>query len=82
MRGCGDEGHGRGAMIRAVRADDFADTGDYVVVNDDSRIVAFIYRDPGSREWYEGHTSKHYTECWLGSTKAEALATLVRKGRG
>lgn len=67
--------------LRAVRAKDFADSGDYMVVDDDQRVVASIYRDPESREWYENpETNRHYTECWLGSTKKEALTTLVSHG--
>jgi len=68
--------------LRAIRAKDFTDSGDYLVVDDAQRTVAFIYRDPESHEWYEiPETNRHYTECWLGSTKKDALATLVRHGR-
>jgi len=66
--------------LRAIRAKNFAESGDYLVIDENQRRIAFIYRDPESREWHEGHTDKHYTEVWLGSTMEEALATLARRG--
>ncbi len=63
--------------LTARRASDFRESGNYVVIDATGQQVAVIYRDPESREWYEEGTGKHFSECWLGSTKEEALATLA-----
>lgn len=66
-------------MLTAKRAPDFSYTGDYYVTDETGTRVAVIYRDPESRDWYRMDAPGHYSVNWLGSTKAEALATLARK---
>lgn len=61
-------------MLIAKRAPDFAETGSYDVATASGTKV--IYRDPENRNWYEAR-SEHYTLCFLGFTKVEALERLA-----
>ncbi len=60
-----DDGH-----FTMKRAPDFAETGTYLILTPQG--LKKIYRDPENREWYED-CDKHYSQSWLGSTKAEAM---------
>ncbi len=67
------------------RAKDFRDSGLYEVRDEAATVIALMFRDPESREWYEdslpGTPQTHYTERWRGSTQAEALANIARRRR-
>lgn len=69
--------------LTAKRAKDFRDSHNYEVRDETGTLVALLFRDPESREWYEdqlpGTPQTHYTERWRGSTQAEALATIARR---
>lgn len=69
--------------LTAKRAKDFRDSGNYEVRDETGTLVAIMFRDPESREWYEdqlpGTPQTHYTERWRGGTQAEALATIARR---
>lgn len=71
--------------LTAKRAKDFRDSGNYEVRDETGAIVALLFRDPESREWYEdqmpGSPQTHYTERWRGFTQADALATIARRLR-
>lgn len=66
-----------GGDVDVLRAPDFASSGEYLVRFEGQEHR--IYRDPSSRDWYEVQPLKHYTECWLGSTKDEAVSRIVTK---
>jgi len=72
--------------ITAKRAKDFRDSGNYEVRDETGALVALLFRDPESREWYEdqlpGSPQTHYTERWRGSSQAEALASITRRLAG
>lgn len=69
--------------LTAKRAKDFRDSGNYEVRDETGALVALLFRDPESREWYEdqlpGSPQTHYTERWRGSSQAEALASITRR---
>jgi hypothetical protein len=69
--------------LTAKRAKDFRDSGNYEVRDESGALVALLYRDPESREWYEeslpGVPQTHYIERWRGLTQAEALASITRR---
>jgi hypothetical protein len=69
--------------LTAKRAKDFRDSGNYEVRDASGAIVALMFRDPESREWYEeslpGTPQTHYTDRWRGFTQADALATIARR---
>ena len=69
--------------LTAKRAKDFRDSGNYEVRDESGTLVALLFRDPESREWYEdsvpGMPQTHYTERWRGLTQADALAAIARR---
>ena len=71
--------------LTAKRAKDFRDSGNYEVRDETGTLVALMFRDPESREWYEdqlpGTPQTHYTERWRGGTQADALSTIARRHR-
>jgi hypothetical protein len=71
------------AKLTAKRAKDFRDSGNYEVRAETGALVALLFRDPESREWYEdqlpGSPQTHYTDRWRGFTQADALATIARR---
>ena len=71
------------AKITAKRAKDFRDSGNYEVRDEAGTLVALMFRDPESREWYEdslpGAPQTHYTDRWRGFTQADALAAIARR---
>ena len=72
--------------LTVKRAKDFRDSGNYEVRDETGALVALMFRDPESREWYEeslpGVPQTHYTDRWRGFTQADALATIAkRRGR-
>ena len=71
------------AKITAKRAKDFRDSGNYEVRDEAGALVALLFRDPESREWYEdslpGAPQTHYTDRWRGFTQADALAAIARR---
>ena len=72
--------------LTAKRAKDFRDSGNYEVRDETGALVALLYRDPESREWYEdqlpGSKQQHFTELWRGFSQADALATIARRRGG
>ena len=71
--------------LTVKRAKDFRDSGNYEVHDETGVLVALMYRDPESREWYEdqlpGTQQVHFSELWRGGTQAEALANISRRHR-
>jgi len=71
--------------LTVKRAKDFRDSHNYEVRDEAGALVALLFRDPESREWYEdqmpGQPQTHYTERWRGSTQAEAAAAIARRRR-
>lgn len=69
--------------LTARRAKDFRDNGTYEVLDSAGTIVALMFRDPESRDWYEdqmpGEKQIHYSERWRGFTKDEALDSIARR---
>lgn len=71
--------------LTVKRAKDFRDSHNYEVRDETGAVVALMYRDPESREWYEDPGSpgvkphQHHTELWRGFTQADALATIARR---
>ena len=69
--------------LTAKRAKDFRDSHNYEVRDETGTLVALLFRDPESREWYEdqlpGSQQTHYTDRWRGFSQADALATIVRR---
>lgn len=61
------------------RGEDFSRLGEYDVTIGNKSYK--IYRDPGDSSWYEANTGKHFTQNYLGSTRAEALDRLVERTR-
>ena len=74
------------AKLTSKRAKDFRDSGNYEVRDESGALVALLFRDPESREWYEdslpGAPQTHYTDRWRGFTQADALATIARRRAG
>ncbi len=72
-----------GAGLTSKRAKDFRDSGNYEVRDKSGTLVALLFRDPESREWYEdnlpGMPQTHYTDRWRGFTQADALAAITRR---
>ena len=77
------EGEAVAKKLTAKRAKDFRDTGNYEVRDESGALVALMFRDPESREWYEeslpGAPQTHYTDRWRGFTQADALATIAKR---
>ncbi len=69
--------------LTAKRAKDFRDSGNYEVRDATGTLVALMFRDPESREWYEenlpGVPMTHYIDRWRGFTQADALAAITRR---
>jgi len=69
--------------LTAKRAKDFRDSGNYEVRDETGALVALMFRDPESREWYEeslpGVPQTHYTDRWRGFTQADALAAIAKR---
>jgi len=69
--------------LTAKRVKDFRDSGLYELRDASGAVVAMIFRDPGSRDWYEenlpGAQQTHFTERWRGSSQAEAIASILRR---
>jgi ActR/RegA family two-component response regulator len=76
----------RAKALTATRAKDFRNSGIYELRDESGVVVAKVFRDPESREWYEesmpGAPQTHYTERWRGSTQAEAIASITRRMAG
>lgn len=73
--------------LTARRAKDFRDNHNYEVVDATGTVIALMFRDPESRDWYEdqmpGEPQVHYVERWRGFTKDEALDNIAkRRGHG
>ena len=68
--------------LTAKRAKDFRDSHTYEVRDDFGTLVALMFRDPESRDWYEeelpGMPQTHYIDRWCGGTQAEALVSITR----
>ena len=69
--------------LTAKRAKDFRESGNYEVRDETGAIVALMFRDPESREWYEeslpGTPQTHFVDRWRGFTQADALAAIARR---
>ncbi|CAB4212297.1 hypothetical protein UFOVP1446_1, partial [uncultured Caudovirales phage] len=67
---------------KAVRAKDFAETGNYDV--EINGKVYQIFRDADAKAWYQdpSNTGEHFSKNWLGTTKTEALAALHERVTG
>ena len=69
--------------LTVKRSKDFRDEGTYDVRDETGALVALLFRDPESREWYEaelpGTPQIHYVERWRGGTQAEALESVTRR---
>ncbi len=72
--------------LTAKRAKNFSDSHNYEVRDASGTLIALLFRDPESREWYEdqmpGQPQTHYTDRWRGFTQADAMATIARRRRG
>ena len=69
--------------LTAKRAKDFRDSHTYEVRDESGTLVALMFRDPESRDWYKeelpGEPQTHYIDRWRGGTQAEALANITRR---
>lgn len=63
--------------LTVKRAKDFSTTGNYDVHINGVHFI--IYRDPENGWWYQDIPLKHFSECCVGFTKAEALERLTEK---
>lgn len=62
------------------RSKDFYETHEYIVTL--GAHSAVIYRDTENGMWYELVSGMHFSECFLGFTKAEAIAKVAGRMEG
>lgn len=69
--------------LKFKKAKDHADTGNWLVVDEDGTVVAKVYYDAQHLGWYEDlPETKHYGQDWLGFNKVEVLERLEARVRG
>ena len=67
--------------LTAKRAKDFRDSGNYEVRDESGTLVALLYRDPESREWYEDQLPGSQQGASVGHGDHHSIARIARTRR-